>query len=465
MAAGCPCLAVDCPTGPREVIRHGENGWLLPERSDALDLARGIETCLNQPAQSRRFGQSARDIRDQFSPAKVQAMFQRSLEPLLKPRVLVFVPTRRSPTETFVRANLARMPLAQIVYVGDEWGGWKHPGQMAYGLATVVSKAMTRLGWHRLASWPAACVAFLLIHRHRADVVLAEFGFHAVRVMDACAWSDVPLVVHFRGSDASAHRRLTLLRERYRRLMRLSSALLAKSQVMKDVLVGLGADPEVVTITPSGADETVFHADDPARQPAHVLFVGRLIEKKGPLDALEAFAQARQLAQEPLRAEMRLRVVGDGPLQLAMQRRMNELGLQGCVDVLGVQPPEAVAEWMRQSRCLLLPSRIASDGDAEGCPVVVLEAQLSGLPVVSTRHAGIPEVVLDGTTGLLVEEGDVAGLAQALVLMCRDPQRAKQLGSAGRARVMRHFTVDHHVKTVADVLSRVVSRQQQQADR
>ena len=229
--------------------------------------------------------------------------------------------------------------------------------------------------------------------------------------------------------------------------------------------MGLGADPEVVTITPSGADETVFHADDPARQPAHVLFVGRLIEKKGPLDALEAFAQARQLAQEPLRAEMRLRVVGDGPLQLAMQRRMNELGLQGCVDVLGVQPPEAVAEWMRQSRCLLLPSRIASDGDAEGCPVVVLEAQLSGLPVVSTRHAGIPEVVLDGTTGLLVEEGDVAGLAQALVLMCRDPQRAKQLGSAGRARVMRHFTVDHHVKTVADVLSRVVSRQQQQADR
>ena len=152
-------------------------------------------------------------------------------------------------------------------------------------------------GWHRLASWPAACVAFLLIHRHRADVVLAEFGFHAVRVMDACAWSDVPLVVHFRGSDASAHRRLTLLRERYRRLMRLSSALLAKSQVMKDVLVGLGADPEAVTITPSGADETVFHADDPARQPAHVLFVGRLIEKKGhwmPLRPLPRHASWRK---------------------------------------------------------------------------------------------------------------------------------------------------------------------------
>ena len=66
-------------------------------------------------------------------------MFQRSLEPLLKPRVLVLVPTRRSPTETFVRANLARMPLDQIVYVGDEWGGWNHPGLMAYGLSIAVS--------------------------------------------------------------------------------------------------------------------------------------------------------------------------------------------------------------------------------------------------------------------------------------------------------------------------------------
>ena len=460
MASGCPCLALDCPTGPREVIRPGENGWLMPVLSDALDLARGIETCLNQPAECQRLAQAARDIRDQLSPARVQAKFRRSLETLLKPRVLVFVPTRRSPTETFVRANLARMPLNQIVYVGDEWGGWNHPGQLAYGLAILLSKAMTRLGWHRLASWPAACVAFLLIRMHRADVVLAEFGFHAVRVMNACVWSDVPLVVHFRGSDASAHRRLTLLRERYRRLMHLSSALLAKSLAMKDVLVGLGADPAAVTITPSGADESLFHADDPSMQPAHVLFVGRLIEKKGPLDALDAFAQARLMVPDALRAEMRLRVVGDGPLLHAMQCRMCELGLQGCVDFLGVQPPKAVSEWMRQSRCLLLPSRIASDGDAEGCPVAVLEAQLSGLPVVSTRHAGIPEVVIDGTTGLLVEEGDVAGLAQALALMCCDPQRAQRLGSAGRMRVMSHFTVDHHVKTVADVLSTVASHHQ-----
>ena len=423
----------------------------------------GIETCLNQPAECRRLGRTARGIRDQFSPGKVQAMFKQLLESVLKPRVLVFVPTRRSPTETFVRANLARMPLVQIVYVGDEFGRWNHPGQMTYFLAILMSKALTRLGWNRLASWPAACVAFVLIHLHRADVVLAEFGFHAVRVMDACSWSDVPLVVHFRGSDASAHRRLTLLRERYQRLMRLSSALLAKSRAMKDVLVGLGADPAAVVITPSGADETLFHGGDPSKQAAHMLFVGRLIEKKGPLDALEAFAQARLLVSEPLKAEMRLRVVGDGPLQPAMQRCVNDLGLQGCVDFLGVQPPKAVAHWMRQSRCLLLPSRTASDGDAEGCPVAVLEAQLSGLPVVSTRHAGIPEVVLDGTTGCLVDEGDVAGLAKALALMCRDPQLAQQLGSAGRTRVMSHFTVEHHVKTVTDVLSMVVSHQQQPA--
>lgn len=458
MASGCPCLAVDCPTGPREVIDDGENGWLLPQQSDWCDLSAKIETCLNQPGECRRVGRNALAIRDLLSPASIQSAFKQSLESLLQPRVLVFLPTRRSPTETFVRANLARMPLEQTIYVGDEFGGWNRPGQLAYGLAILLSKFLTRLGWQRLASWPAACVAFVLIRLNRTDVVLAEFGFHAVRVMNACAWTNVPLVVHFRGSDASAHRRLTLLRERYRRLMHLSSALLAKSRAMKSVLVDLGADPAAVTITPSGADETLFLGGDPSSQPPHILFVGRLIEKKGPLDALEAFAQARSLVSEQLRAEMRLRIVGDGPLQTAVQSRVHDLGLQECVDFLGVQPPPAVADWMARSRCLLLPSRTASDGDAEGCPVAVLEAQLSGLPVVSTWHAGIPEVIENHKTGLLLDEGDVAGLASALALMCRDPRRAQQLGSAGRARVMTHFTVEHHVKTVADVLLQVASR-------
>jgi glycosyltransferase involved in cell wall biosynthesis len=87
-----------------------------------------------------------------------------------------------------------------------------------------------------------------------------------------------------------------------------------------------------------------------------------------------------------------------------------------------------------------------------------MEAQLSGLPVVATRHAGIPEVVLDGCTGLLVEEGDVAGMAKAMLQLLRDPALAERLGSAGRRRVNAHFTVERHLQAITALLLKVQSK-------
>ncbi len=117
--------------------------------------------------------------------------------------LLVFAPTRRAASETFVRANLEGLPFAVKAYFGDE-RPWGQPDRLAYGLSVLLSKVCTRLGLLRLAGWPAAVVAQMLIARHRPDVVLAEFGFHAVRVMEATHSLGVPLVVHFRGSDLSA---------------------------------------------------------------------------------------------------------------------------------------------------------------------------------------------------------------------------------------------------------------------
>ena len=128
-------------------------------------------------------------------------------------RLLVFAPTRRAASETFVRANLAGLPFVVTAYFGDECPLSK-PARLAYGFSVIISKACTWMGWLRLAEWPAALVALLLIRRHRPDVVLAEFGFHAVRVMQAASLASVPFVAHFRGSDLSAQRRIGVLRDR-----------------------------------------------------------------------------------------------------------------------------------------------------------------------------------------------------------------------------------------------------------
>jgi glycosyltransferase involved in cell wall biosynthesis len=366
--------------------------------------------------------------------------------------LLVFAPTRRAVSETFIRANLAGLPFQVEAYFGDEFP-LLQPLRFLYGAGILCSKVLTRLGWLRLASWPAALVARWLIRLKQPDVVLAEFGFEAVRVMEACHWSGVPLVVHFRGSDASARHRIDLLEDRYRRLFAIASGVVVKSTEMALRLEALGATSERMVISPSGANAGLFNGAVPAQVGPIFLAVGRFVPKKGPLQTLEAFYLCLQKAGSIKAAE--LWMIGEGPLLPLARRYVEQHGLVGQVRFEGSGSHAVVADRMREVRAFVQHSRVAPDGDSEGSPVAVMEAQLSGLPVVATRHAGIPEVVIDGSTGLLVEEGDVAGMAEAMLRLVLDPDLAERLGSAGQRRVKAHFTVDRHLQDITDLLLQV----------
>ena len=341
-----------------------------------------------------------------------------------------------------------------IAYFGDEWP-LNRPLQSLYATAIVFSKLLTQLRLLRAASLPAACVAWLLIHRYRPDAVQAEFGFEAVRVMEACAWSGVPMVVHFRGSDASARRRLNLLRQRYSRLMSIAAGVIVKSRTMADTLMALGAPAKNILVSPSGANTDLFYGSAPVAAPPVLLAVGRFVAKKGPLQTIRSFSQVcRELG--PREPKLALWMVGDGPLLKPAQALVIALGLQDRVHFFGVQPQTRVAELMREVRGFVQHSMVAPDGDSEGNPVAVMEAQLSGLPVVATRHAGIPEVVLEGESGFLVDEGDVAAMAMAISRLIRDPALAARLGDCGRRRVQEGFTIDHHLDQVSGLVLKVI---------
>ena len=367
--------------------------------------------------------------------------------------VLLLAPSRRAASETFIRANLRGLPFRKTAVFGDE-RPLGRPLAFAHGLAVLLSKALTVLGLLRLASLPAACTTWLLLQRHRPDVMLVDFGFHAVRVMEAAAWSGVPLVVHFRGSDASSESKFQRLRDRYRRLFQLTDGVIVKSRPMQQALQSLGADSESMVISPSGADPALFHGADPAAAPPRLLAVGRLVAKKGPLQTVQAFARLVARLDEPLRSRAELLIVGEGPLQDQLQELVDDQQLSGQVQLLGLRSPQQIADLMRSARGFVQHSVVAPDGDSEGNPVAVMEAQLSGLPVVATRHAGIPEVVLDGDTGLLVEEKDVEAMAQAMGRLLLEPELAARLGAAGRRRVANGFTVQHHWSAVSGVLER-----------
>ncbi|WP_119460570.1 glycosyltransferase [Rhodospirillaceae bacterium SYSU D60014] len=171
---------------------------------------------------------------------------------------------------------------------------------------------------------------------------------------------------------------------------------------------------------------------DPA-DPVILLSVGRAVEKKGYDDLLET------LARLPAGLCWRLVHIGGGPLLGSLRRRAAALGLADRIDWLGAQPQEVVLDHYQKADLFVLASRIAADGDRDGLPNVLMEAQSQRLTVVSTRVSAVPELVIDGVTGVLVAPGDTAALAVALAELIADPGRREALGNAGHDRVRRQF--------------------------
>jgi glycosyltransferase involved in cell wall biosynthesis len=186
------------------------------------------------------------------------------------------------------------------------------------------------------------------------------------------------------------------------------------------------------------------------RAPVTVLCVGRAVDKKGLDDLLEA------LAAVPAALHWRLVHVGGGPLLPLLARRARELRIDRRVEWRGAQPHARVLEAYRAADVFVLPSRISADGDRDGLPNVLLEAQSQRLPCISTRVAGIPELIVDGVTGVLVEPRTPAALAHALATLMAQPQLRRRLGDAGYARTTGAFSmhagVDHLARRLAACL-------------
>lgn len=369
-------------------------------------------------------------------------------------RLLAFVPSGRAPSETFIRANLRGLPFETVAYFGDEFS-WRRPLQLSYAVSVSLSKVLYKLGLRKFGTFPPSLVAWFLCCHHRPNALIVEFGFHAVRMMEGAAWSGIPLVVQFHGADAFARNRVLPLRERYRRLFRITAGVVVKSEPMRRQLIHVGARPSQLVVSPCGADSSLFYGAMPESAPPCFIAVGRFVPKKAPLLSIRAFAAACADVSSDLSRELRLVMVGEGPLLSEARQLVDELDLKDQISFPGLRSPHEVAELMRTCRGFVQHSMLAPDGDSEGSPVSVVEAQLSGLPVVSTRHAGIPEVVLEGETGFLVDEGDVFGMAAHIVRLANEPGLAGCLGSAASRRASSFFTIQHHLRDVTSIIESV----------
>ncbi len=223
--------------------------------------------------------------------------------------------------------------------------------------------------------------------------------------------------------------------------------------VNRDHLSALAADPGRVHLVYHGLDLTRFPRPpdrpeggdgSPGRPPVTILSVGRLVEKKGYDHLLDA------LARLPDGLDWRFVHIGGGPLAEPLAARAARLGLDDRVDWRGAQPQEAVLAAYRSADLFALASRIARDGDRDGLPNVLMEAQSQELACLATRVSAIPELILDGETGVLVPPGDPGALAAALARLIRDPGLRRRLGRAGRDRVRTRFTFEAGLDRLAE---------------
>lgn len=262
-----------------------------------------------------------------------------------------------------------------------------------------------------------------------SDVVLAQYGPTGTQVMDACNRLGKPLVVHFHGYDASQRATLEKYRDAYQRMFALAKAVVAVSNHMASNLQRLGCPTEKLVTNVYGTDCSHRVIDAAANGPT-LISLGRFVEKKAPHLTLLAFAKVIEVMPEA-----RLCMIGDGPLLGMCKDIAHNLGLSPHVEFKGSLNHDQAIQEMRTKRAFVQHSIQAESGDCEGTPLAILEAGALGLPVVSTRHAGIPDVVVDGSTGLLVEEKDVQGFKEAMLRVLQDARLAGRLGENASRRI------------------------------
>jgi glycosyltransferase involved in cell wall biosynthesis len=361
--------------------------------------------------------------------------------------IVVVAPNPPSVSETFIQAHIDRLP-AQVV--------------LAYGSPPRVERraVLSRTRRALYKAWrivsgtetDSDTLAYeKVFRRYRPRAVLAEYGTAGVGVMAACRRTGIPLIVHFHGYDASMRKVLIEHAATYPLLFQQVSAIVVVSRAMEQKLTALGAEEGKLRYNPYGVDCREFAGADPAQAPTTFVAVGRLTPKKAPHLTLEAFAKVRRVIPAAV-----LRMIGDGPLTTECRRVAQGLGIKQSVTLLGAQPPAVVRAELRAARCFVQHSVKAASGDSEGTPVAILEAGATGLPTVATRHAGIPDVVIDGETGFLVDEHDVDGMAQRMLRLADDPVLAGRLGRAARARIEDCFSMERSIGELWEIIQSCV---------
>ncbi len=334
-------------------------------------------------------------------------------------------------------------------------------GRLRYGAAPAGAESLALEDlWPR---WPLPPIGWQMLTRNpepyervlagrRPSLIHAHFGIEGVYALPLARRLNVPLVTTFHGFDATLSTAALLCSPAWanyplfrHRLARQGDLFLCASSFIRDRVLAMGFPEARTRIHYIGVDCQAIRPRDPAEETPTILHVARLVEVKGTQYLIRAFA-----AVAARHADVELVLIGDGPLRRSLEGLVASLGLERRVRFLGALPHAQVLDWVRKAAMLVLPSIRTRSGRVEGLGMVLLEAAATGVPMVGSRLGGIPEVVIDGRTGLLAPERDPDALSDRIGALLDDPAARHAMGAAARDHVARQFDIHRQTEALED---------------
>lgn len=371
---------------------------------------------------------------------------------------IIYTHTVLSGSMTFIKSHAEALETFTPVYAGAhrEKDGLALPGRSVY-----VANDSPILGMFReyvFRRWGRAHRLVSSLRGHNPAIVHAHFGTAGPTGLALARKLHVPLLVTFHGADATLTHAQTASSQRGRELIRGKTALIegaglfiAVSNYIRDRILEQGYPEEKILVHRNGIDLESFRPGCSGRRENTILFVGRFVEKKGVRVLVDA---AERLRKSGVNFELVL--VGDGPLRESLADACNKAGIN--CRFTGFLPIEEVRSWLGRASVVAVPSVIAADGDSEGLPTILLEAQAMETPVVATVHSGIPEGVIKGETAELVAPGDSGALAASLQSFLSSPDKVRQFGKAGREFVKQNFELRGQVQRLETIYEELIEK-------
>lgn len=281
---------------------------------------------------------------------------------------------------------------------------------------------------------------------HNVKHVISEYGPTGTYILELLEEMNIDIYPYFHGRDAYHYKTLKRFGLKYRKLFTQSSKIFCVSKDMKKQLIKLGADETKIILNPCSPNTDIFYDKNIVRNTNQFISVGRFCGKKSPLSTIKSFEIA--LHKYP---NLELLMIGDGPLFKLSSEYIKNNNLTKSIRLLGKQSPVKIAELLNESYAFIQHSVRADDGDSEGTPVAVMEAMICGCPIISTLHAGIPDVVIHKHHGFLVKEHDIIDMSNSIIkiLELDDIQHMRQ---ECVKRIKNQYNLENHIALIANAI-------------